>query len=88
LDKISYFKNYSKNHSENHAGKSQRTNTKLVAAREDRGTFNTLLYVTGQITAGEGSGGGWMPMGAMEIISSFGRKICQDCGWVTNWDVC
>jgi hypothetical protein len=37
---ISYFKNCSKNHLENHAGKSQRTNTNMVAAREDREMVN------------------------------------------------
>jgi hypothetical protein len=40
---ISYCKNCSKNHLENHIGKSQRTNTKMVAAREDREMVNTLF---------------------------------------------
>jgi hypothetical protein len=40
---ISYSKNCSKNHLENHVGKSQRTNTKMVAARENRETVNTLF---------------------------------------------
>jgi hypothetical protein len=40
---ISYCKICSRNHLENHVGKSQRTNTKMVAAREDRETVNNLF---------------------------------------------
>jgi hypothetical protein len=56
---------------ESHVGKSQRTNTKIVAARDGRERFNFIVFCRAGIAAAGGSGGGHMPMSAIDTTNKF-----------------